>query len=103
MAQTFFSQFPIAREGVSAAQGFNGTPSGLTGIEKIVKGGVMAGKEFASEEDVDISKVIEGLNDASGIVFKYPSGQIDVFIDASQNESKGEEVAPIDYFLRPKK
>jgi hypothetical protein len=103
LTQTFLSQFPISREAVSVAQGFNGTPSGLSGIEKIVKGSLAVGKELSSDEEIDISKVIEGLNDAAGIVFKYPSSQIDTFIDASQKAAEGEEVAPIDYLLRPKK
>ncbi len=60
-------------------------------------------KQLTSDEDIDISKVIEGLNQAGGIIFKYPSGQIDVFIDASQKEKEAQEIAPIDYLLRPQK
>jgi hypothetical protein len=103
MVSSFAGQFPIAREAAAAAKGFNDTPAGFSGVGKIGKGLYTVGKEFTKEDEVDISKVIEGLNEAGGIVFKYPSSQIDVFIDAQQKEKEGKEPAPIDYLLRPKK
>lgn len=102
MAQNFFGQFPIGREAVSAAQGFDATPAGLTGIENIVKGISYAGKEL-TEEEPDMTKIIEGINQSGGILFHYPSGQVDVFIDALQKAQEGEDVAPIDYLIRQKK
>lgn len=102
LIQTYFSQFPIAREVVAAAQGFEATPAGFSGIGTITKGLSSAIIE-GNKDEVDISKVIEGLNQASGVIFKYPSAQIDVFIDAQQKSSQGEDVSSIDYVLRSKK
>lgn len=101
-AYTFASQFPILREGASVVKGFDETPSGLSGLGDIGSGIVKISKALTAEE-VDIIKVIEGLNDSSGIIFKYPSGQIDVFLEALKDERKGEEVAPMDYILKPTK
>lgn len=102
IASNFFAQFPISREAVSVAKGFEGTPSGFSGLAIATKGFTSAIKE-PFEEEPDITKIIEGINQGSGIIFHYPSGQVDVFIDAIQKAQEGEDVAPINYLIRPKK
>ena len=101
IADTFISQFPILREGLSAAKGFSETPAGFSGVGTIAKGGNKVFQGLTAEEEIDLPKIIEGLNSAGGIIFKYPSSQIDVFLDATRKENEGDEVAPFDYFLRP--
>jgi hypothetical protein len=99
VASNFFAQFPISREAVSGLKGFDVSPAGFSGLASITKGGAMIAKEL-QEEEVDITKIIEGLNQGGGVLFHYPSGQVDVFIDAVQKAQEGEDVAPINYLLR---
>jgi hypothetical protein len=99
VASNFFAQFPIAREAVSGLKGFDVAPSGFSGLASITKGGAMISKEL-QEEEIDITKIIEGLNKGGGVLFHYPSGQINIFIDAIQKAQEGEDVAPINYLLK---
>jgi hypothetical protein len=92
----------------SKATGFNATPAGLQGLD-IVGGGIgKLGKEAIKaaneDEEVDLFKVLQGLNE-TGAIFGYGGGsQIDIFIKALKEQQNGEDVAPINYILKtPKK
>jgi hypothetical protein len=104
-AGTFAAQIPFARDAVSALKGFHAAPTAYSGLEFVTKGAFGFGKEVgnllpSSDEDFDPVQAIEELNKVGGILFKYGSAQIDVFIDASQEESEN----PLDYLIRkPKK
>ena len=102
MADNYFAQFPIAREVSSIVKDFDGAPTGFGGVIMASKGLKSAVNE-SLEDEPDITKIIEGINQSGGILFHYPAGQIDVYLDASQRAQEGEEVPVIDYLRKPKK
>lgn len=103
MADNYFAQFPIVRESYSGLKGYDVAPAGLSGLKSVTSGISQVRTGLTAEEEVDIDKVIQGINQASGVLFHYPSGQIDVFLDASKKAQEGEEVPLIDYLRKPKK
>lgn len=88
----------------SKAVGYNATPAGLQGLD-IVGGGIgKLGKEaikaIDDEEDVDLFKVMQGLNE-TGAIFGYGGGsQIDIFIKALEKQQQGEDIEAINYILK---
>jgi len=108
MAGSLAATVPGISQLYSKAVGYNATPAGLQGLD-IVGGGIgkigkQAIKAISEDEEVDLYKVLQGLNE-TGAVFGYGGGsQIDIFIKALKDQQNGEDVAPINYILKtPKK
>lgn len=105
--QNMAAMLPLMREISSGLQGFDANPAGLRGLNEITKALKTTGSEIGAavsdEDEVDILKVVESLNSAGGIVFKYPSAQLNIAIRAMEKSEKGEDVAPIDYLIYRKK
>ena len=96
---------PLIKEISSSLQGFDSGPAGLRGLGEVGKAiGSLTGQatNLVEGEEVDIDKVIKSLNSAGGIVFKYPSSQINVVLNAMEKAQEGKEVAPIDYLIYKK-
>jgi len=101
------ASLPVARELSAGLNGFDAVPAGLRGLSDVARAGQSIGgaiiDAFDEEEDVNILRVIRNVNSAGGILFKYPSAQMNQALKAIERSNNGEEIDPIDYVLnRPK-
>jgi hypothetical protein len=80
-------------------------PSGFKGIsivgEGISKLGGEAINAISEDEEVDLIKVMQGINETSAIFTMGGGAQIDIFLKALKEENEGNEPAPIDFILKP--
>lgn len=96
---------PLLKEIASGLQGFSSSPASLRGLEEISRLGKVTLKttqNIIEEEEVDLDETIKALNSAGGILFKYPSSQINVVLNALEKANQGEDVKPIDYLIYKK-
>jgi hypothetical protein len=82
-------------------------PSGFKGVS-IVGGGISklggeAINAISEDEEVDLIKVMQGINETSAIFTVGGGAQIDIFLKALKEEREGNEPAPIDFILKPAK
>ena len=106
MMQTFASQFFLGREAVGLSKGFDGTPSGFGGLKKAYQGSEDVFEQTINAftgEEVEMTKIIKGANKSASVLMHFPSTPIDTLVTAYEKELEGEEVAPIDYFIKPRK
>ncbi len=99
------AQFPVLKEIAGGLQGFDAVPGGLRGLDEIAKAGKSVGnlvEDVATGEEIDIEGTIRALNSAGGIIFKYPSSQINTTLRAIEKANNGEEVTPMDYLIYKK-
>ncbi|MEI7578607.1 MAG: hypothetical protein WCJ58_01050 [bacterium] len=82
-------------------------PSGFKGISIVGEGISKLGKEavnaVSEDEEVDLIKVMQGINETSAIFTIGGGAQIDIFLKALKEEREGGEPAPIDFILKPAK
>jgi hypothetical protein len=82
-------------------------PSGFKGISIVGGGvsklGVQAVNAVSEDEEVDLIKVMQGINETSAIFTMGGGAQIDIFLKALKEQMEGSEPAPIDFILKPAK
>ena len=107
IGQSLASTVPGASQFYSGLSGYSFNPGGFKGFEIVGKGvknvGAEAVKALSEDEEADLLKTLRGLNDTLAVFSVGGGSQIDIFLKAQQEAEKGNEVAPIDYLLRPKK
>ncbi len=92
-AFTFLAGLPGIREVTTEVQGFRGGGSLAAFIQA-------AGRLVTESTDDDASlQDFKAINNVGGIVFRYPSKQINRTVDALIRDLDGEDVAPIDYLM----
>jgi hypothetical protein len=104
--QNMAASLPVLREISSGLQGFSASPAGLRGLDAVsgaVKTAAKTAENLLNDEEIDINQVIRSLNGAGGIIFKYPSSQMNIALKALGDANSGEDVKPIDYFLYKKR
>ncbi len=90
---TVLAGFPGIREVTTEVQGFRGGGSLAAFIQA-------AGRLVTETSDDDASpQDFKAINDVGGIIFRYPSKQINRTVDALIRDIEGEDVAPIDYIM----
>lgn len=90
---SLLSGMPIVRDGASALNGFQGGGA-LGGFwQEVGKLGTQV-----SQGELD-APLVKSLNNVGGVMFKYPSGQINRFFDTLWKDLDGEDVDTIDYLL----
>lgn len=107
IGQSLASSIPGVSQFYSGLSGYSFNPGGFKGFEIFGKGiknlGTEAIKATSEDEEADLLKALRGLNDSLSIFTVGGGSQIDIFLRAQQEAEKGEDVAPIDYILKPKK
>ena len=90
---SLLSGMPIVRDGASALNGFQGGGA-LGGFwQEVGKLGTQV-----SQGELD-APLVKSLNNVGGVMFKYPSGQINRFFDTLWKDLDGGDVDTIDYLL----
>ena len=101
---TMASGFPVISNFAGNLSGFSTSSGAARGIEDIAKG-VKAvyneGVNLSEGEEINWYNIAQGINTAGVYLspYKWPAGQINVALRASERKADGEEVAPIDYFV----
>lgn len=104
IGQSITSTVPGVREIYNSAIGYSAMPAGLGVLDIAGKKGIgVIGKEILKEDEVDWVNVLRGVNNTSAVFSVGGGAQIDIFLGALQKQQEGEEVAPIDFLLKPKK
>ncbi len=103
VGEQMMATLPGFREIAAGIRGFDASPGGIRGLSEIATAVRVTAAEghdlLVGDDEFDEIKVIRALNAMGGVVFKYPSGQLDVALKATERSQKGEDVRPIDYLL----
>lgn len=106
--KSMMGTIPMMREVVSGLGGFGSGPAGARGLDDVARGikGVSSAVEDAvNGEEIDYYALTKGLIGAGNVIspLKLPTSQIGIALDAMKRADEGEDVAPVDYVLRPPK
>lgn len=93
---------PVVREVAGSIQGFDGYPAGFRPIKEIGQAAGTIVSEtmdaFDDDESFEIDKILIQLNDAGGIIFKYPSSSLGQ-VARTMRDADTEEKSLWDYLV----